>query len=267
MKNKIILLTTLLLVIMTACGGNDSSESTSKEEKEVIQEVKKEKEEKEIVETKEEVKEELKEDKKDEAYEIVYENAKMYKNSIGTTYVQIVFEVSNTGDSPLYLSSGACDLEDEEGNLISSQTLISAYPEVIDPGESGYYYEETILSDVEEIIPLKILPRPNVSKAKVDNIRFPVTDVSLSDDKYGGVKMMGRVENNTEENQSFVYVVAILLNKSNEPIGQIFTILMEDIEPGGKIGFEAGGMSLPDGINVDSIADKKVFAYPIQFQF
>lgn len=55
------------------------------------------------------------------AYEVTYTNAKIYTNSIGTVWSQVIVEIENTGSSDLYLSSGSYDLEDADGNLIASE--------------------------------------------------------------------------------------------------------------------------------------------------
>lgn len=199
-------------------------------------------------------------------YEITDTTTKTWVNSIGTTWTQTIVEITNTGSSNLYLSSGSYDLEDAEGNLITNRTMVSTYPNVLAPGEKGYMYEETVLDDPVDG-ELIALPRVNVKKAKVDLIRFPVTDVEISDGKYGDLKMIGRVENTSEENESMVYVVAFLYDSKGSCIGQMFTILMDDLKADDKIGFKMSGMSLPDDVTSDSVADYVVFSYPIQFQF
>lgn len=200
-------------------------------------------------------------------YEITYSSAKTYTNSIGTTWVQAIFEVTNTGTGPLYLSAGSYDLEDESGALVASKTMVSVYPDVIDPGEKAYYYEESTLDDVEGGIELTILPRADAKEAKIDNIRFSVSDFSLSEDSFSRIKMMGRVENNSDEVQNMIYIAAILFDSDNKPIGQIFTILSEELAVGDKIGFEGSAFSLPKDVTMDAVARYEVFAYPLQFQF
>ena len=195
-------------------------------------------------------------------------NARAWVNSIGTTWVQSVFEVKNTGTVPLYLSSGAYDLERADGSLVRSSSLVSAFPQVINPDESAYYYEETTLDDAPKDGKLVIIPRPDVRVAKVKHIRYPVTDFQLSEGSYGrGIKMMGRVENTSADKQNLVYVCAVFYDKNDDPIGVNFTIIMESMEPGSKIGFESSTLSLPDDITVDKIARYAVFAYPMQMQF
>lgn len=201
------------------------------------------------------------------AYEITYQNAKVWTNSIGTTWVQSIVEITNTGSTNLFLSSGAYDLEDANGALVASKSMVSAYPSVLAPGEKGYMYDETTLDDYSGDGNLTILPRPDVEEATVDLIRYNVTDLTITDDEYSGVKVMGRIENTTEETESMVYIVAFFYDASGIPIGSVFTILSEDLEAGAKIGFEMSGFSLPDDVTADSIAETTVYAYPLQFQF
>jgi len=201
------------------------------------------------------------------SHEIVYTNARTWVNSIGTVWVQSIFEVKNTGSVPLFLGTGAYDLERTDGTLVASRSMVSVFPNVIFPGESAFYYEETML-DVEPGIDLVILPRPDVREARVEGTRLTITDFSLSEGLHGrGIRMMGRVENTTDEAQSFVYVAAALFDDTDSPIGLIFTILMENLEPGDRIGFEQGSLSLPDDITLDSVARYEVFAYISEFQF
>ncbi len=200
------------------------------------------------------------------AHEITYSNVKVYTNSIGTTYAQLVVEIENTGSEDLYLSTSNYDLEDANGKLVASGDNLSPYPEVISPGEKAYFYEEDMLDNPVEG-ELTLVPRLDVEKAKVDNIRYAVSDVEISVDKYGELKAMGRVENTTDEAESMVYVVVILKDANGAPIGKLMNILMEDLNPGDKMGFEASGLMLPSDVTIDSVASFECFAYPMQMQF
>jgi hypothetical protein len=200
------------------------------------------------------------------AYEITYQNATTWVNSIGTVWVQAVFEITNVGDTELYLGSGACDIEDKDGNLVKSIRMISSYPTVLAPGESGFYHETTTL-DVDSAIDVVILPRPDIKRGRIENVRLDVTDVSFSE-QHGRVRARGRVENTTDELQSSVTVAILLYDSNDIPIGVISTTLMEDIAVGDRIGFEASAFSLPPNVTPDSIARYEAFAYPwLQWQF
>jgi hypothetical protein len=138
---------------------------------------------------------------------------------------------------------------------------------VINPGEKAYYYEETTL-DISEAIDVTILPRAAVRIARVDCIRYPITDIALSEGSFGsGIKVMGRIENNTETDESMVYIAVVIFDSNDVPIGVISTIMSEYLDAGAKIGFETSSFSLPDDVTVDSVARYEAYGYPLQMQF
>ncbi len=200
------------------------------------------------------------------SYAITDCRAKTWTSIIGSVRVQTIVEITNTGTTNLYLSSGSYDLEDTLGNLVACETWVSVYPDVLAPGEKGYMYDETSLDEAVDG-GLVVLPRVDVARATIDLIRFPVTDVKTSTDTYGGIKMLGRVENTSREIQTDVYIVAFLYDADGSCIGKLSTLILEDLNPGDKIGFEMSGRSLPDDVTVESVADFVVYAYPTQYQF
>ena len=238
-KIAALLLTLVLLLTVCACGSGETNTTPGGQEQEEQPAV---------------------------AYEVTDSRARTWTSGTGTTWVQTIVEITNTGTSNLYLSSGSYDLEDAGGNLVASQTLVSAHPEVLAPGEKGYMYEETTLDEPVEG-ELTVLPRESVEEAKVDLIRFPVTEAKLTEGSYGGFKMTGRVENTGEEEEGMVFVTAFLYDAEGVFLGELFTILMEDLAPGDKIGFEMSSYSLPDDVTLESVADFTVYAYPTQYQF
>ena len=216
---------------------------------------------------------ETNDDESDEAlegshYSITYKSASTWKNSIGTVWVQAMFEITNVGTTELYLSSGAYDLEDSDGKLVKSSTMVSVYPTVLSPGESAMYHETTTISDLDEAIDVVILPRPDIRRARIDNVRLDVTEVEFSEDTFSGIRARGRVTNTTDEEQTSVTVAIILYDSNDNPLGVLSTTLMEDIAPDERIGFETSGFTLPDGVTPDTVARYVAFAYPwLQFQW
>ena len=81
------------------------------------------------------------------AYEVTYTNAIVYKNSIGSVWVHAIVQLENTGTDPLYLSSSTIDLEDADEHLVKTLDLVSAYPEVLLPGETALLVEDTTLDE------------------------------------------------------------------------------------------------------------------------
>ncbi len=203
---------------------------------------------------------------KETDYEITYMHNQMWVNSIGTTWTQTIIEITNTGSVPLYLGNVSYDLEDESGSLLATQSLVSVYPTVLDVGEKGYMYDETTF-DGAPVDNVTILPHIKAEKAKIDNVRYPVSDVKITDGTFG-LKVIGRIENNTAEDASMPEVAVVLFNADGEPIGLVFTYVMDGVPAGDKAGFEASGLTLPDSVTADAVADYVVFAYPgLQLQF
>lgn len=198
-------------------------------------------------------------------YEITYKSANSFKDSIGTVYIIGIVGITNTGSKNLYIASGSFDFEDATGALIATEDYISAYPEVIQPGETSYMYTESLIDgDLPETV--NVIPHEDVEEATVDCVRLPVSEATIKDDKYFGLEAMGRVENNTGSDASFVYVCAIMKDVEGNPVCIAFTIV-DEIKAGDKVGFSMTTLSIPDSITADSIASFDVYAYPLQMQF
>ena len=200
------------------------------------------------------------------SYAITDKRAVTWVNSIGTTWVQVIVEITNDGTKDLYLGSGKVDLEDANGKLIKSISLVSEVPEVLAPGEKGYMYEETTLDNPVEGA-ITVLPREDVKEAKVDRVRLAVSEVELSDSGYGDIKALGRVENTTDETQDWVNVEILLFDADGKLIGKVTSLITDELKPGDKVGFEATSFSLPDTVTVSSVASFIAYAYPMQMQF
>lgn len=200
-------------------------------------------------------------------YEVTYKNVEYWVNSIGTPWIQVIVEITNTGSIPIYLSSSSYDLEDSNGQIIASKSLISAYPDVIESGEKGYIYDETTLDNPVDGT-ISVVPRISAKKAKVSCIRYEVSEIAISDSSYFGPKMVGRIKNTTNnEETGIIYVVAILYDSNKNPIGVLTDLISDDLPAGEKIGFEAIALSLPKTVTADSINSYLVYAYPNQYQF
>lgn len=196
-------------------------------------------------------------------YKITYSNAKTWINSIGHTKVQVIVEIENTGTTDLYLSSGSCDLEDEEGNLVSVMQYVSTYPDVISPGEKGYMYEEKTLDNYYGNGSLTVIARPDIEESCVDYIRYDVSDVSLNDNRYGTFDIIGRITNTSNKVCSMIYVAAIFYDDNNIPIGSGFTIITDDVDQNEKAGFEIKGTTFPDWITKENVSNYTIYAYPM----
>lgn len=197
-------------------------------------------------------------------YEITDKSVSVTTDSIGSKYVQVSWAVKNTGKVNLYLKTGSADIENSSGTMEDSVSMISAYPEVIKPGETGYYYERT-LYDGSATSGLNVVPHAEVLKATVDCVRYAVSELSVKEEQYFGAKVVGRVENTTDETDTMAKVAAILFDSNGKLIGVEFTYIDGDLAAGDKKGFECS--SLRTDLHASDIAKYEVYAYPNQYQF
>lgn len=202
------------------------------------------------------------------SYEVTYQNISFHQDSIGTLWSQAIVEVTNTGNNNLYLDYSSYELTAEDGTIIhTTSNSFIPYPQIIEPGEKGYYYEEQTMDSQTPTNGITITPHISAKAATVENLRMEVSNTEIYDKDMGGIDVHGKIKNTTGAEQSNVYVAAILFNADGQPIGQLFTVLVNTLQPDEEIGFELEPMGLPESITRSSIADYKIFAYPEQFQF
>ena len=200
-------------------------------------------------------------------YEITYSNFTTYSDSIGSVWGQAIVEITNTGSENLYLSAGSYDVKDESGSLVATESLVSVYPDVLQPGEKGYLYDETTFDDLSAEGTYEMTPHLSVESASIPCVRYEVFDTTLKSDDYGEISLIGQMTNTSDEDGSMVYAVVVLYDDANTPLGVLYTILDNDLSAGDTRGFEAVSWSLPPTASVDTIANYTVYAYPMQMQF
>lgn len=196
-------------------------------------------------------------------HKTTYTGVRTYTSTDGMVLAQVIVEVENTGDSSLHLAGGKYSLKDEKGEDVKSGSLETAYPEVISPGEKGYFYEEIKLEDMSQPPKLELTSEYNVEETKDDRVTLKVTESELSDTEQGGILLKGRLDNSTSEEQSLVYITTVLYDEADNPTGAFFSILVNRIEPGGTATFESFSETLPEQLKADDVARYEVYAYPM----
>lgn len=203
-----------------------------------------------------------------EVQEYYYEKGEVrvntWKNSIGTVWVQVAMPIYNGGTKDLYLGSCKFDLEDSGGHLVDTVEMVSSCPEVLQPGETGWYYGENTL-DISEPQELVGIAHENVEKASVKCIRFDISDVTIKDGSFMGIEIVGRVENTTDKDESLAKIAFNLFDAEGNLLASLYTY--ENVKAGEKIGFSLSGLSLPDNINAAAVDHYEAYGYPTQFNW
>ena len=202
-------------------------------------------------------------------YEITNTHFHYWKNSIGSLSYFAFVEVTNTGTQNLYMDKCIFDFEDNDGHLLKSENFISSCPDIIAPGEKGYFYNSIgslAFDDVSLDNGVRFAPDVSVVKATGKPVDYVVSDVSLKAGTLGTPTIAGRVTNNTDKDDSLFYIQAIYYNASGDVIAITGTNLT-DFNAGRTMSFEIAGVALPDNVTMDTIASYRVIPRANYFQF
>lgn len=202
------------------------------------------------------------------AYEITDVFFEHGENSIGDDSYTGIVEITNTGSTNLYLKGCTFDFEDDDGHLLQTDdTMISSCPDIIAPGEKGYFYNSlggSINGNISLDKGLNFKPDVEVVKANGKPIDYEVSDLSIVDDSFGP-KITGRIKNTTD-NEDSVYVQVLFYNENNRVIA-IEGTNVYDLGAGQQKSFDVSGIMLPDSIRNGNYSSYKVLARAHYYQF
>ena len=258
-KLFILLLSVCLLLCLCACDRNAASASAEAPESTAATELlPQENPESTAAESSDEsVSEEATED----ILPINYASALSYRDESGVIRVLGIAWVVNTTDAPLALPACTMDFTDINGNIVCSADSVAAYPPVIAPNESAYYYEklEPDLADTCDLILSLTVPEPT----SADVIRYEVGEITINDSPYGGLVLSSQVTNTTAETGELVCVAVVLFGESDEPLAVVQTVLMEPLAAGQTVDFYIEDFLLPAELTSDAVTSVQAFAYPL----
>ena len=199
---------------------------------------------------------------KEVMYEIVDTQFYTFVNSIGSGEYFFIMEIENTGSCDLYLAECKVDLEDSNGHLLQTGDTMSNCPSIIKPGEKGYFYNGTLEMLIDDNVNVRdvatAVPHIEIEAANGEAIEYPISDLSIAEEN-GYAKVVGRVTNNTSEDDSGVYINVIFYNCDGKVIGITGTNVY-DIKAGETKGFDCSSMFMAGELNYSDIADYKIIA-------
>lgn len=110
-------------------------------------------------------------------------------------------------------------------------------------------------------------PTINVEPTNLSATRLTVSGTSIKTTSFGkNIDVLGTITNNTAESEGLLWVVIVLFDNNNLPIGIYGTNIL-DVNAGSTVGFEAEGWHLPEYITINDVARYEVIAAPTQYQF
>lgn len=202
-------------------------------------------------------------------YKVAYQNVTVKADTIGIVTADAIVQIENTGSDNLYLSSTSFDFEGEDGKIVGSDSLVTASPEILAPGEKGCLfipYGTELANGTNPSQTFTLVPNLEIRKAKNSIVRYDVSETSMSQDTYGTFNIVGRITNNTADKGNSVLATAVFYDKDDKPIAGTETYL-SGLDAGQTLGFEMKYIALPDGITSDDIGRFEVYAILPQYQY
>lgn len=175
--------------------------------------------------------------------EFVSEEYQVYTDVFDEPTATYLAEIKNPSDTAIDLSNVSLDLEQPDGTLIKTVSLLTVKPRTILAGGTGYICDEIYNTALDGEITLDTLA------AAVTKLHYsidPVTDadvptVELSQvsakDEFGHVGMIGKIKNTGNETYSNLFVAAPVRDSN----GKLLTVVLgsvADLAPGAEKGFD-----------------------------
>lgn len=204
------------------------------------------------------------------SYSITHQDYTLYTDSLGELRDYVLVEVKNTGTTNLYLKDASFSFEDENGTLVGVDSgLISADPEIIAPGEYGYFYSNmgSVSGDLTADGDYTLVADITIEEAQNEIVRYEISDTSISAGTFGPLEVIGRITNTTDEDESLVWVAAVFYDENDVPLGIAGTNIL-NLTAGSTKSFSLDTMFLSAlDISIDDVARYEVYACKTQYQF
>lgn len=180
-----------------------------------------------------------------------------FRNALGNPTVSAYVAFKNTSDVPITLRDVSIDYEDDNGKLISTDTMPNCIPQAIKPGQVGYlysYYHDISQVDISNGLSFK----PNASIATANGFyEIEASDISAKTSDFLDVSVIGRGTNNTGEEKTLVEPGAVFFDKDNNVIGFCYGI--ETFPAGQTKSFEISGDLLSDDYDQNTLDHVEVY--------
>ncbi|UZT82667.1 FxLYD domain-containing protein [Caproicibacterium sp. BJN0003] len=177
-------------------------------------------------------------------------------------YGSYAFEVTNTFDVPIMVSSYTVDFVDASGTILGHDDNANLIPHILQPGEKGYCgsFARAITSDPANVSQMKVTLNVERTNKKVEMFDFENVNMLYSQND---VKATGTVINNTSsDSNNMTSIVVVCFDKDDHLIGAQFAAVNSKIEKGKSATFEANFSNT--NLTKDKVAKVMAFGYASQ---
>lgn len=187
------------------------------------------------------------------------------ENSLGGVDLHAIVEIKNTGTTDLYLDESTFYFCDEEEVILKEDKYVKAYPKIVAPGDSGYYYADTILENVDDVESFYLMWDLNIYTNRTAIAYLETYDAELTEEYFGGVEASVKVKNPIDQEINPT-VVVVLLDKDHNPL-DVMTKSYETIPANSTKRIEISNWYQPKNIALDDVVYYKAFSYVADDQY
>ncbi len=208
------------------------------------------------------------------SYEVVETGLYYWTKANGSVECFAFVAVKNTDKKAIYLGNCTMDFEDKQGNLLESRNRVSSCPDVIDPGEIGYFYVSSVNgggfnAETDLSNGCNMTAQFSLSAARETVEPFELMDLELTTYKYFSTDcpmIIGRIRNNGEEDVQSSYINYLFRDNDGKVIW-ISGTNVSGLYAGAKVGLELKEIFGPPYLTMDNIGSFEVIAKPYYHQF
>lgn len=189
--------------------------------------------------------------------EIVDTDAAAFKDYFGEPTLSAYIKVRNNNDVPITFSNLSLDFEDNDGNLIGTDSMPNCIPRALKPGQEGYiytYYYSLSGVNIDNGFNL----RPNGGIVCANNFyEIEVSDISAKTGSGFDVSVIGRGTNNTGSDKSLAQPGAIFFGTDGKVLG--FCYGLENFTSGQTTTFEISGDMMSEDLDPSLVDHVEVY--------
>jgi hypothetical protein len=237
---------------LAACGAEESTTSTKVEVNETEANT-----------------EQTEEVKAEAMIEVAQETYGVWTDSIDSVWVHYSAEIVNNGEEAASLGDIQVNFEGTDGSVLGTDTMLSATPGIIQPGETAYITTSTTLDGYAETDFAKAslnIDFDSVSEEaqllKADAVK--VVDLSADEYAYSPYMVTGTIINDSGEKADDIRIAAGLYDADGKLLGVLDGSLDVSLNADGKAGFELSYPELPKG-TAGKATEAKVKVYNWSF--
>lgn len=197
-------------------------------------------------------------------YAVTYQKAEFFKDTETSTDYNAIVEIQNISTGNLYLASAQFDFY-FNGVIVASESFISADPNIIEPGEKGYFYANLGGSINVPYAQYDFTPTLTVKKTNLPTSRHIIDNITLKDGRFGGVDVVGTITDTSGKDQSMTWISIVFYDSNGFPICCAGTNVM-NLPAGATLGFETEPYCRKDILLTD-IAAYKITASTMQYVY